>query len=234
MAGARKFVLAERTPGRLRSQTEMMRQAALADSALDADGGPGCLGGPRAPAAVSVARPARDLESRIFSLVYRQMHALYGRWQSDYDDLAQAAAEQALRALPSFRREADLSTWTYQICYRAVLHHRRWYRRWLRRFTLDAPGTLPEAIESENAESRLEQRERLARLASALDALSEKRRAVIVLRDIEGLGIPAIAEIVGASEATVRSRLRDGRRMLAESLRADPYFGAEAGEEKCP
>src|SRR5688500_8598337 len=127
MSGARKFVLAERTPGGVRSQRGVMRQAALADSALDRDS-PGCLVGPRAPAALTVTRPARDLESRIFSLVYRQMHALYGRWQSDFEDLAQAAAEQALRALPSFRREAELSTWTYQICYRAVLHHRRWYR----------------------------------------------------------------------------------------------------------
>jgi RNA polymerase sigma-70 factor, ECF subfamily len=171
-----------------------------------------------------------DLEVQVFSLVYRQMHTLYGRWRDDFEDLVQVAAEQALRALPSFRRESELSTWTYRICYRAVLRHRRWYRRWLHRFTLDAPAS--EGVDDESAEAQLQERERLARLTSALDGLSEKRRAVVVLRDIEGLGIAAIGSIVGASPATVRSRLRDARRQLATSLKADPYFGAVATEEE--
>ncbi len=230
MGGARNFLPAERTPRPVRAQTGVMRQAALADSALDQDSASRLLEGPRTPPVVALRVPAQDLEDRIFSLVYRQMHALYGRWQNDFEDVAQAAAEQALRALPSFRREAELSTWTYQICYRAVLRHRRWYRRWLRRFTLDAE--VPEPIENESAETRYEQRERLERLTTALDALPEKRRAVIVLRDIEGLGVPAIAQIVGTNEATVRSRLRDGRRILAEALRADPYFGANTKESR--
>ena len=208
-----------------------VRHAALAESDVD-------LVDPRSvqrqfrarekPAIRAVHAATPDLEHQVFSLVYRQMHALYGRWREDFEDLAQAAAEQALRALPSFRRESELSTWTYRICYRAVLRHRRWYRRWLRRFTLDAPAS--EVVDTESAESKLQARERLARLASALDELSEKRRAVVVLRDIEGLGIEAIGSIVGASPATVRSRLRDARRQLATSLKADPYFGISAGE----
>ena len=178
--------------------------------------------------ALNAAPP--DLEVQVFTLVYRQMHTLYGRWRDDFEDLVQVAAEQALRALPSFRHESELSTWTYRICYRAVLRHRRWYRRWLHRFTLDAPAS--EGVDSESAEAQLQERERLARLTSALDGLSEKRRAVVVLRDIEGLGIAAIGSIVGASPATVRSRLRDARRQLATSLKADPYFGAVAAEEE--
>jgi RNA polymerase sigma-70 factor, ECF subfamily len=211
-----------------------VRHAALAESDLElVDRGsarhPLRTSEKRAVPAVHAVRP--DLEVEVFSLVYRQMHALYGRWREDFEDLVQVAAEQALRALPSFRRESELSTWTYQICYRAVLRHRRWYRRWLRRFTLDAPTS--EGVDNECAEAQLQERERLARLATALDGLSEKRRAVVVLRDIEGLGIAAIVSIVGASPATVRSRLRDARRQLATSLKADPYFGtAFCGEEE--
>jgi RNA polymerase sigma-70 factor, ECF subfamily len=211
----------------------MMRHAAFAESDVerrDPDRAGPSLDRQQKPAIVAVRDSPLDLEAQVFSLVYRQMHAFYGRWRSDFEDLVQAAAEQALRSLPSFRRESELSTWTYQICYRAVLRHRRWYKRWLRRFTLDAPAS--EAIDLDSAEARLQQRERLARLTDALDGLSEKRRAVVVLRDIEGLGIPAIATIVGANEATVRSRLRDGRRQLAAFLRADPYFGVDAREEE--
>ena len=168
-----------------------------------------------------------QLEERIFGLVYRQMDALWGRWRDDFDDLVQAAAEQALRSLRSFRRESELATWTYKICYHTVLRHRRWSMRWLRRFTLDAPHVEP-MDRSMDACLELEHAERAQRMRCTLDRLSSKLRAVVVMRDLEGLEIDEIAEIVGSGEATVRSRLRDGRRRLFELLKSDPYFGAEA------
>lgn len=159
------------------------------------------------------------------------MHALWGKWRPDFDDLVQTAAEQALRALPSFRAESELSTWTYRICYRTVARHRRWSMRWLRRFTLEAPVTEAEDT-APSAPERLEDAERIRRLHAALDRLSDRRRAVVVLRDLEGLDITTLAQIVGANEATVRSRLRDGRRDLAALLRDDPYFDPPTdGEE---
>jgi DNA-directed RNA polymerase specialized sigma24 family protein len=63
-----------------------------------------------APASRSRERASGDVAStaedrspeRIFSLVYGQMRALSaGRW-AELDDLVQSAAEQAIRALPSF------------------------------------------------------------------------------------------------------------------------------------
>ncbi len=173
---------------------------------------------------MDAAAHALDLQERIFTLVYRQMNALWGRWRNDFDDLVQVASEHALRSLPSFRRESELSTWTYKICYRTVMRHRRWSSRWLRRFTLDAPSA-DVTDRATDACANLEAAERVQRMRSALDRLSKKLRAVVVLRDLEGLEILEIAEIVGAGEATVRSRLRDGRRRLSELLRADPYFG---------
>ena len=78
----------------------------------------------------------------------------------------------------------------------------------------------------------LEARERARRLYRALNQLSPKRRTVVALHDLDGLDVEEIAAIVGANVLTVRSRLRDGRRLLAEKLRGDPYFGDEAcGEE---
>ena len=190
-------------------------------------------------AAVTAVRPASDaskssseerLEEHVFALVYRQMNALWGRWRGDFDDLVQVAAEQALRSLPAFRRESELSTWTYKVCYHTALRHRRWSMRWLRRFTLDAPHA--DAMDrSIDACSKLERAERVVRMRAALDRLSQKLRAVVVLRDLEGLEIDEIAEIVGSSKATVRSRLRDGRKRLGELLRSDPYFGEEVCEE---
>jgi RNA polymerase sigma-70 factor (ECF subfamily) len=78
------------------------------------------------------------------------------------------------------------------------------------------------------ADEELARSERIERLRDALARLSPKRRAVVVLRDLEGIGIAEIAAIVEANEHTVRSRLRDARKELARSLAKDPYFGDEA------
>lgn len=173
----------------------------------------------------------RARSRELFTLVYRQMRVLAGR--RDVDELAQAAAEQVIRALPSFAGHSKLSTWTFRICYRTLRKHDRSLSRWLRRFSLTLDGELPEvALESGCADERLLHEERVRRLRVALERLSEKRRTVVVLHDLEGLSIDEVAEIVGVGLRAVRSRLRDGRRALAEILAADPYFGVEACEQE--
>jgi RNA polymerase sigma-70 factor (ECF subfamily) len=162
----------------------------------------------------------------VFALVYRQMRTLAGH--RDVDELVQVAAEQALRALPSFAGRSKLSTWTFRICYLTVRKHDRWFHRWLRRFTLTDDGELPEPVgETVPGDERLVREERLAHLREALDALSQHRRNVVVLHDLEGLSVDEISEIVGARPRAVRSRLRDGRAALARQLAGDPYFGDE-------
>jgi RNA polymerase sigma-70 factor (ECF subfamily) len=178
-------------------------------------------------------RPSRHVrapastQAEIFDLVYRQVRMLAGH--RDVDELAQAAAEQAIRSLPSFEGRSALSTWTYRICYLTVRKHDRWYRRWLRRFTLTSDGELPErSVEAPSADDDLARSERASRLRAALMLISPKQRAVVILHDLEGLEIGAIADVVGANPIAVRSRLRDGRKSLARALASDSYFGDEA------
>jgi RNA polymerase sigma-70 factor (ECF subfamily) len=166
------------------------------------------------------------LSNEIFPLVYRQMRSIVGG-RADFDDLVQLAAEQVLRSFPSFAGRSKLSTWTYRICYITVLRHERWYRRWLRRFTL-ADRVELESHAPAHDEPTLEELERSARLRRAVARLSPKRRTVVVLHDLEGHSVDEIAGIVLAKPLTVRSRLRDGRRDLARILSSDPYFGDEA------
>jgi RNA polymerase sigma-70 factor (ECF subfamily) len=173
----------------------------------------------------AAARNAPAL-NEVFPLVYRQMRSLVGG-RPEFDDLVQIAAEQVLRSLPSFAGRSKLSTWTYRICYLTMLRHGRWYRRWLRRFTLTERGEL-DAQAPESDEPNFEAAERAARLRRAVEQLSPKRRSVVVLHDLEGHSVDDVAVIVAAKPLTVRSRLRDGRRDLAAILAADPYFGDDA------
>ncbi|SRR5579883_1058805 len=165
---------------------------------------------------------------RVLSLVLRQMRVLAGR--RDVEELAQIAAEQAIRSLPAFEGRSKLSTWTFRICYLTVRKHDRWTRRWLRRFTLTDRGELPDVVAPATTapDEHVLREERIGRVRAALEKLSSKRRVVVVLHDMEGLAIDEIADIVGAAPAAVRSRLRDGRNALAELLASDPYFGADA------
>lgn len=177
------------------------------------------------------SEPPRALAEEVLALVYAQVHKLAA--ERDVEEIAQAAAEQAIRSLPRFEGRAQLSTWTFRVSYLTICKHDRWYRRWLRRFTLTVDGVLPERADEEaNGEERLLQRERVGRLRRALERLSAKRRAVLILHDLEGVPVDGIAAVVGITTVAVRSRLRDARNALAEILTSDPYFGDAACRRK--
>jgi RNA polymerase sigma-70 factor, ECF subfamily len=158
----------------------------------------------------------------LLRLLYRQVRSLAGP-RANLDDLVQAAAERAVRAWSRFEGRSALSTWTYGVAYRTLLDHDRWYLRWQRRFRPSADAD-PEAAADWDGEEGLAELARARRLHAALDRLPPAKRAVVTLRDLEGLELKEIAAIVGANERTVRSRLRDGRRRLVELLSADPLF----------
>jgi RNA polymerase sigma factor (sigma-70 family) len=63
----------------------------------------------------------------------------------------------------------------------------------------------------------------------ALSVLPPRRRAIVVMYELEGLAIPAIASLLGISAITVRWHLSTGRRDLTRTLK--PYMGDT--NEKC-
>ena len=169
---------------------------------------------------------ARESPDELLALLYRQMRALAGPRQ-DLDDLVQAAAERALKALERFEGRSSLSTFTYGIVYRTLIDQQRWYRRFQRRFSLDAREEPEELAFPRSSETDLRELTRARRLYAALDQLPNEKRAALILHDLEGLDVKDVAAISGANELTVRSRLRDAHKKLAELLRQDPLFDPE-------
>ncbi len=163
----------------------------------------------------------------VFPMVYRMMHALAGPGR-DLDDLVQTANEQVLRSLPSFEGRSRFSTWVYRVCYLTLLKESRFHRRWLRRFRLTDDGELPEVAGGPSSAELVLAGERQRRLRAAIDRLSPKKRAALVMRELQGMEIDEIAAIVGANALTVRSRVRDAKNELAALLAGDPYFGDAA------
>jgi RNA polymerase sigma-70 factor, ECF subfamily len=163
----------------------------------------------------------REGSDELLALLYRQMRALAGPRQ-DLDDLVQAAAERTLKALDRFEGRSSLSTFTY-----GIVDQQRWYRRFQRRFSLDSREEADELAFPRSSETDLRELERARRLYAALDTLPNEKRAALILHDLEGLDVAQVALISGANERTVRSRLRDAHKKLADILREDPLFDPE-------
>jgi RNA polymerase sigma-70 factor (ECF subfamily) len=177
-------------------------------------------------------RAVPELDSAaLLGLLYRQLRALAGP-RRDLDDLVQAAAERLLRALPHFRHDSKLSTFAYSVAYRTLLDHDRWYRRQARRlFHLDdRPSSEP--VAEGDAESSALAARRARVLYEALDGLPAEKRAVVVLYELEGFTAAEVATITGASEGTVRSRLRDGKARLTRLLSDHPLFASAGASQE--
>ena len=130
------------------------------------------------------------------------------------EDLVQEALLRAFRALPSFRGEASLRTWLFRILVRLAGEPERW-RRGTPAVPLevDVPDTLPDA-----AVHGAMTRELQARLAEAMERLTNLQRTALHLRASEGLDYRAIATVLGITDVAARMHVLAARRKVMERL----------------
>jgi RNA polymerase sigma-70 factor (ECF subfamily) len=152
-------------------------------------------------------------QHRVFSVAYRMLGS-----RAEAEDIAQEVFLRVHRGIAEFRGDAKLSTWLYAItsrlCFKRLASGER---RMLRsRESEDTLSSLPSP--ERDAADRLERRETEAVLHQAIAELAEDRRIVVILRDLEGLAYEEIAETLGVSLGTVRSRLHRARLDLKERL----------------
>ncbi|HVZ64826.1 MAG TPA: sigma-70 family RNA polymerase sigma factor [Lacunisphaera sp.] len=157
----------------------------------------------------------------IFRLVYAMV-----RNEHDARDICQEVWVTVWKQLPGFRGDARFSTWLHPIAVRRAIDHLRKRRRWFDRFLPfgvddDTVESVPEPTTNEDSRGRAEQAERTERLNQALALLPAKQRAVLALREIQGLSYDEIARVTGIPPGTVMSRLYHARRLLAQKLK-DP------------
>lgn len=170
----------------------------------------------------------------IFRLYHPMVHALAARMLGDsteVEDAVQEAFIRAFRGLKTFRGDASLKTWLYRIATNVCLTHAERAKKQAPLERLDE--TLgPEGSETRGSQlasgDRLPEDEVLGaelaeRIQQALDRLSPEFRAVLVLRDIEGLSYEEVAEATGANLGTVKSRLARARMQAMKALKE--YLG---------
>jgi RNA polymerase sigma-70 factor, ECF subfamily len=158
---------------------------------------------------------------------------------ADAEEVAQEAVLKAFKALPRFRREAKFSTWLIQICINEAKMKLRKDRRHLyesieQQHQNDEGDYMPRDFADwrDIPSEALEQKELRKALIQALDSLPEKYRSVLILRDVQHLGITETAQVLGLSEANVKTRLCRARLQMREAL-APGLDGAWSRERSC-
>ena len=126
------------------------------------------------------------------------------------EDISQEAFLRAHERIGTLREPTAFGSWVRQIAARLAIDELR--RGACDRLFEDVPDPLP------GPETMLETLDTLERVRVRLDALSFAQRAVIVLRDVEGLSIRETAEKLSISEAAVKMRLTRARAALKQTL----------------
>ncbi len=153
--------------------------------------------------------------------VARLVHRMLGP-TADLDDVVQEVWLQVHRSIKDFRRQARFSTWLYRVTVNVVLMHRRAARS--RPAFVDAPETYVAKDRDPLPDEQVARIARVRALERLLDRLSEKKRTVFVLHELEGIAPMEIAKIVGAPVLTVRTRLFYARRELAAMMHEEPVL----------
>lgn len=163
-------------------------------------------------------------QRRILNFMYRMVNE-----RGFAEDLTQEVFLKVYEALPRFRGEASFATWIFRIAHNHCLNA-------VKRKGREVPATaLAKNAANKNPlmhspdpspppDELLEQQEFRALVQAKLAELTPEHRAVLVLRDIQGLSYDEIASALSLEGGTVRSRIHRARMELKEKIRS--YLGA--------
>jgi RNA polymerase sigma-70 factor (ECF subfamily) len=157
-----------------------------------------------------------EIVKRYTPLLYSLAYRLLGQGE-EAEDAVQEILEKAFRSLPSFRISKRFFPWLYTI---GLNHLRSMERRRKRRSRLKIltaqPQRVLESVASEQGnpvrQSELKEGERLAQ--EALDGLRVEYREVFVLRQVQGLSVQEVAEVLQIPEGTVKTHLHRARKQI--------------------
>lgn len=176
-------------------------------------------------ALAALVRRARDGDRAAAEALYQQSYpALYRtvraacRDEATAADVLQESYIQALTHLDELRRPTRFLPWLKRI---AVNELRQQLRRKQPTLFSELPAegdSLPEPVEYDTPEARLEKKEDAEQIRELLNCLPDGQRTVLILYYCEQYSVKEIAEQLGVSQSTVKSQLHYGRKRLESEL----------------
>lgn len=129
-------------------------------------------------------------------------------------DVAQDAFLRAFRSLASYKPELSFRSWLMKITVNAARDHQARRASWRLRPIEDASRIAAAGDTAAEVESAV----LLDQVRGLVAELSPREREVFVLRDLEGLEVEEIADVLGLEPPTVRRHLARARLRLRELL----------------
>lgn len=148
-------------------------------------------------------------EQRVFKTALRLLRNV-----EDAQDAAQETFLRLHKHLGGFDEERSFPSWLYRIVINVCRDLNRRRGKHLAAPLDEATAPAAGAASASAAKGPFELAERQQQrqwIAASLATLSDKERAALVLRDLEGLPTAEVAKILGSSEATVRSQISTAR-----------------------
>jgi RNA polymerase sigma-70 factor, ECF subfamily len=155
----------------------------------------------------------RAYQRRIYGVCVRMLHD-----QEAAMDLAQESIVRIIEGLPGYDGRSSLSTWMIRVTMNCCLTHLR--KQKLRKHqSLDHVGSDEPPRRGElSGPEHVEQGEVREGLVRALSELDPDSRAILVLRDVQGLDYQQVAEVLGVPLGTVKSRIFRAREALRSAI----------------
>jgi len=161
------------------------------------------------------------------SEVHRVVFRLLGP-SDELEDIVQEVFLQVYRSINNFRGQAKFSTWLHRVAVNVTLQHLRRRRSTISIRPDDRVGErLTDESLTRTPHEHYETTDRVRAVYQVLDELSPKKRAVLVMHDMEGKSAKEVAELVGAPIFTVRTRLFYARREFYKKIVAHPAFAGD-------
>ena len=148
--------------------------------------------------------------------------------RAEAEDVAQEAMLRLWRVAPDWRQgEAKISTWLYRVTTNLCTDRLRLRMRRNVVALDDAPDI---ADAAPGAVAVLIEADRMAALNAALTSLPDRQREAVVMRHIEGLSNPEIADVMDIGIEAVESLISRGKRALVANLaKRQEELGYEKG-----
>jgi len=163
----------------------------------------------------NAASGSREYQKKIYELlasrVYRVIRKIVGA--NNADDVMQDFVIQLFAKLGQFRFESSLETWSHRMAVNQSLQY-------LRKSNREDQRVRKVAFPTNMFEEPIIQRQAddAEVLHLAMEQISGEQRAILHMKEIEGLGYEDIAGVLGIPEGTVGSRLNKARKDLRASL----------------
>jgi len=159
--------------------------------------------------------------SKVYAMIYNMVHNEQDAW-----DLAQDGFLKAWKSIGRFRGQSVFYTWLYRIMMNVTID-------WVRKKQIAGDAEFDEELGIKGVEAgastvpyadplpfkKMEREEIRKRIDDAVEKLSPEHRAVILMREMDGMQYEDIAEALDCSVGTVMSRLFYARKKLQGMLR---------------